>query len=96
MLCGLLLFGVVQFSSAQSSQTLKTTATSTATYVIDNNSTHFWANDAMWLSTNATYTIQSAFDNLPIQGGKVFLKAGVYQVDGIYITNKAPLDDAPY
>ena len=92
----LLLVGTVQSSLAQTSQALGTVATATSTYVIDNNSTHFWVNDVMWLSTNATYTIQSAFDNLPQQGGKVFLKAGVYPVDGIYITNKASLDDAPY
>jgi parallel beta-helix repeat protein len=50
----------------------------------------------MWYSTNATYTIQKAFDNLPTQGGKVLLKAGVYPVNGIYITNKKTLDDSPY
>lgn len=92
----LLLVGTVQSSSVQTSQTLGTVATTTSTYIIDNNSTHFWVNDALWLSTNATYTIQSAFDNLPEQGGKVFLKAGVYPVDGIYITNKESFDDAPY
>ncbi len=80
--------------SAQS--TTETDLTPTATYVVSTNSTHFWVNNASWLSTNATYTIQSAFDNLPAQGGKIFLKAGVYPVDGIYITNKAPLDDSPY
>jgi hypothetical protein len=79
-----------------SAQTIPTETTPTATYVINTNSTHFWANDNQYLSTNATFTIQSAFDNLPVQGGKIFLRAGVYPVNGIYITNKQTLDDSPY
>jgi predicted secreted protein with PEFG-CTERM motif len=68
---------------------------STSEYVINTNSTHFWVNNGSWLSTNATFTIQSAFDNLPPQGGRVFLKAGIYPVDGILITNKEDLSDYP-
>jgi hypothetical protein len=79
-----------------SAQTIPTETTPTATYVINTNSTHFWANDNQYLSTNATFTIQSAFDNLPAQGGKIFLRAGVYSVNGIYVTNKQTLDDSPY
>lgn len=72
------------------------TETITATYIINNNTTHFWVNNNQWLSKNATYTIQNAFDNLPEQGGKIYLKAGVYPVNGIYITNKKAIDDSPY
>ncbi len=88
------LFGGLEFCSAQSN--LKTEEPATSTFVVNTNSTHFWVNNNLWLSTNATYTIQSAFDNLPAQGGKVFLKAGVYPVNGIYITNKQTLNDSPY
>lgn len=66
-----------------------------ATFVVNTNSTHFWVNDNLWLSTNATYTIQSAFDNLPDRGGKIFLRSGIYPVDGIHITNKQKIDDSP-
>jgi hypothetical protein len=90
----LLLPDALQLCYAQSS--LETDPPATSTYVVNTNSTHFWVNDNLWLSTNATYTIQNAFDNLPLQGGRVFLKAGVYPVNGIYITNKAPIDDSPY
>jgi hypothetical protein len=79
-----------------SAQTTAPTSTPIATYIVNNNSTHFWVNNNLWLSKNATYTLQSAFNNLPTQGGKIFLKAGVYPVNGIYITNKKPLDDSPY
>ncbi len=88
------LFGGLQVCSAQSNP--KTEASATSTFVVSTNSTHFWVNNNLWLSKNATYTIQSAFDNLPAQGGKVFLKAGVYPVNGIYITNKGGLNDSPY
>lgn len=87
------LVDTLHFASAQSGLAQGTTTTST--YVINTNSTHFWVNEDLWLSTNATYTIQSAFDNLPTQGGRVFLKAGIYPVNGIYITNKAAVDDSP-
>ncbi len=39
-------------------------------------------------STNASYVIQSAVDSLPFSGGKIFVKAGVYVVDGIHVKNK--------
>jgi hypothetical protein len=86
------LCGSLQVSAQNDTQT----EPNLATYVINTNSTHFWVNSDLWLSTNATFTIQSAFDNLPVQGGKIFLRAGVYPVDGIYITNKQTLDDSPY
>ena len=94
MISWLPLVDALHFTSAQSSLVQGTLTTST--YIINTNSTHFWVNENLWLSTNATYTIQSAFDNLPTQGGRVFLKAGIYPVNGIYITNKASLDDSPY
>ncbi len=87
------LFGALQVCSAQTGTATTITA---ATYVVNTDSKHYWVNNNLWFSTNATYTIQSAFDNLPAQGGKILLKAGVYPVNGIYITNKQTLDDAPY
>lgn len=85
--------GAIQDCSAQSKTT---TTTPVATYVVNTDATHFWVNNNLWLSTNATYTIQNAFDNLPAQGGKILLKAGVYPVNGIFITNKKTMDDSPY
>jgi len=70
-----------------------------ATFTINNNSTHFWAlaqnGSQLWLSVNATYVLQNAFDNLPEIGGKVYLKSGIYPIDGIYITNKVSASDYP-
>ena len=76
-----------------------TPITSVATYVICNNGSHFWATHSnetiTWLSDNATFTIQSAFDNLPNEGGKVFLRSGLYPIQGICITNKVNAFDYP-
>ena len=63
-----------------------------ATFLINTNSTYFWATaengTVCWAGTNATYTIQSAFDDVA-SGGIVQLGIGQFPVLGIYITNTA-------
>lgn len=72
---------------------------SCATYTVKTDNVYFWvvaSNSSVFSNcTNATDTIQWAFDNLPEIGGKVLLTSGLYPIRGIYITEKASISDYP-
>jgi len=72
---------------------------SCATYTVKTDNVYFWvvaSNSSVFSnSTNATITLQWAFDNLPNIGGKVLLTSGLYPIRGIYITEKSSISDYP-